>query len=364
MNVYLTRLLQFVRQLPLWQRRLAAGVIAALLIVLLLLSWIFWWPHTFPEPKERILLVPRGASFQEVTDSLVAEGVLEHTLSFRLAGRILGWTSSIRYGRYFFYSGVSNLDILRALKDGRSRRLVAVSIPEGLRFQLVARRFARDLGLDSAKFVRLCQDSAFVRSLGIRAPDLEGHLLPDTYFFHWQTEEEDVLEEMVASFKLFYADSLLDRQRELRMTQREVLTLASIVEAEARLPRERRTIAGVYHNRLKRRMRLEADPTIQYVLPGGPRRLLYSDLRYPSLYNTYLHYGLPPGPINNPGREAILAALYPEQHSYLFFVADGTGGHKFSTTYSEHQRAVRSYRRIRRELQRSAQVGQAAVTQP
>jgi UPF0755 protein len=152
---------------------------------------------------------------------------------------------------------------------------------------------------------------------------------------------------------LFYVDSLQKRQEEVKLTLPQVLTLASIVEGEAHLDRERPIIAGVYLNRLKKRMRLEADPTVQYVIPDGPRRLLFSDLRYDSPYNTYLYYGLPPGPINSPGRKSILAVLYPEKHSFLYFVADGTGGHVFTKNYLEHQKAVKAYRQYRREAMKN-----------
>ncbi|MEX2088727.1 MAG: endolytic transglycosylase MltG, partial [Bacteroidota bacterium] len=180
------------------------------------------------------------------------------------------------------------------------------------------------------------------------------YLMPDTYRFFWQTEEREIIERMVNEFKSFFVDSLKSRQKGMNMSLNQVLTLASIVEGETSLDRERTTVAGVYHNRLKRRMRLEADPTIQYIVPDGPRRLLYSDLKIDSPFNTYRNYGLPPAPIGSPGRLSILATLYPEQHAYLFFVADGTGGHKFSRNYAEHQRAVREWRRARRELQQQA----------
>jgi UPF0755 protein len=136
------------------------------------------------------------------------------------------------------------------------------------------------------------------------------------------------------------------------MSLKEVVTLASIVEGESGVDAERPTIAGVYLNRLRKNMKLEADPTIQYVLPGGPRRLLYTDLRIDSPYNTYLYRGLPPGPVNNPGKQSILGVLYPEKHQYLYFVATGVGGHRFSKTFSEHQKAIRVYRKVRREIQK------------
>ena len=141
------------------------------------------------------------------------------------------------------------------------------------------------------------------------------------------------------------------------MSLHKVLTFASIVEGESGIDEERPMIAGVYWNRLKRNMRLEADPTIQYVIPDGPRRLLYRDLKYPSPYNTYLNYGLPPGPVNNPGKKSIIATLYPERHQYLFFFATGVGGHRFSKSLNEHQKAVRGFRKVRRELGRGGTRG-------
>lgn len=330
---------------------------AALVMLLALAVWIFWWPHSFSDPSERVVTVSRGMSFGTIVDSLEARGIIGSRTSIKIAGRLLGLTREVKVGRYYFSSGISNLSILYDLRDGVSRRLISVAIPEGARMKMIARRFEHELGVDSAKIMALCTDSTFADELGIPAKDLEGFLLPDTYFFQWQTDEREIVERLVTSFKEFYVDSLKERQRKLGMTIGEVVTLASIVEGEARLDSERTLISGVYHNRLKKRMRLEADPTIQYVLPNGPRRLLYSDLQIESPYNTYRHYGLPPGPINNPGRQAILATLYPAQHRYLYFVADGRGGHRFSTSFSEHQRAIRLYHRVRREMLRQAHQG-------
>lgn len=330
---------------------------AAGFVVFLVLFWIFWWPNTFSDPSQRILTVSRGTSFSAVIDSLDASGMIHSRLAMKIAGRILGWTKELKVGRYSFESGISNYSMLRDFKDGTSREMIAVSIPEGVRMRTVARRFGWELGVDSAAMMDYCTDTSVVTSLGLPGTTLEGYLLPDTYFFQWQTDEHEIVNRLVRAFKEFYTDSLRKRQEELGMTMQEVITFASIVEGEAQLDSERTIIAGVYHNRIKRRMRLEADPTIQYVLPDGPRRLLYEDLRIKSPYNTYRHYGLPPGPINNPGRKAILASLYPARHQYLFFVADGKGGHVFSKSYSEHQRAVRAYRRARREIQRAANLG-------
>ena len=323
-----------------------------ILVILLFIYSVFWLPNSFDDPSGRVVTVPRGSSFKAVMDSLNSAGVIRSSFTFKVAGRLLGYTKSIKVGKYLFHSGVSNTTILQDLQEGKSRMILPVAIPEGRRIVGIARRFSAELGIDSAKFVSICRDSDLVRRQGFEAGSLEGYLMPETYNFYWQTDEKDIIDQMIEGFKQFYVDSLRKRQEELKMTTLEVLTLASIVEGESGIDGERPMIAGVYWNRLKRRMKLEADPTIQYVLPDGPRRLLNRDLKFKSPYNTYLNYGLPPGPINNPGKKAILATLYPEKHQYLFFVATGVGGHRFSKNFTEHQKAARAYRRARREVEK------------
>lgn len=330
---------------------LALGI---LFVALMGAYFIFWLPVSIPEPGGRIVTIPRGVSFKAVTDSLSRNGIIRSKFAFEIAGRILGYTKSIKVGKYLFQSGLSNSDILSDINEGKSRLIISVMIPEGLRMDAIAKKFSRDLGVDAVKILGICRDSSYAASKGFPASTLEGYLMPETYNFYWQTDEQEIVERMVTGFKMFLVDSLKDRVRQSGMTLHHVVTLASIVEGESGVDAERPTIAGVYLNRMKKQMKLEADPTIQYVLPNGPRRLLYSDLRHNSPYNTYLNYGLPPGPVNNPGKQSILGVLYPEQHQYLYFVATGVGGHRFSKTYVEHQKAVRVYRKVRRVMQKNA----------
>jgi UPF0755 protein len=264
---------------------------------------------------------------------------------------VLGYTKTVKVGKYLFVSGQSNYSILRDIHYGKSRIIIPVALPEGWRMERIARRFEHDLGVDAKIFLSLCRNENFIREHGIHANSLEGYLLPETYSFYWQTDEREILERMLNGFKQFYNDSLFRRQEELGRTQLEILALASVVESESNLHSELPVIAGVYWNRLKKRMRLEADPTIQYALGEG-RRLTFKDLDVDSPYNTYRRYGLPPGPINNPGKSAILATLFPQEHSYLYFVATGIGGHYFSKTYNDHLKNIRQYHRTRREMQR------------
>ncbi|MBI4429345.1 MAG: endolytic transglycosylase MltG [Ignavibacteriales bacterium] len=330
-------------------------------LALLSASILLWLPNTFDDPAGKIVTIPRGVSFRAVVDSLNSSGVIRSKWALKTAGRLLGTTKSVKVGKYLFKSGLSNTEILNDLAEGKSRMIHSVAVPEGWRIELVARRFKNELGIDSTKFMSICRDSLFVRSKAFEANTLEGYLLPETYNFYWQTDELEIVERMIDSFKGFYSDSLQQRQEELGMSLGRIITLASIVEGESSVDEERPIIAGVYWNRLRKRIRLEADPTVQYALPDGPRRLFHRDLKFDSPYNTYLHYGLPPGPINNPGKNSILATLYPDEHQYLYFVATGVGGHRFSKNFIDHQRAIGVYRRARREAERAMKLSNGAT---
>jgi UPF0755 protein len=325
-------------------------VLSAVVIAVAVAGWFLyvffggnWWEGTM----ERSLYVSRGQSFASIVDSLDARGIIRNKSLFVFVAKISGGVARLHVGKYVFRSGVSNNEIYQELRTGRGSSLISVTVPEGLQAKHQARLFSHALGIDSTRFVTVVHDALFARSLGIESGSLEGYLLPDTYWFMWQQDEKDIIRKMVEAFKQFYADSLRERARTYGWTTNQVLALASIVEGETRIASERTIVAGVYHNRLRKGMKLEADPTIQFILGDGPRRVLYSDLRIDDPYNTYLHVGLPPGAVNNPGRATILATLYPSQHMYLYFVANGSGGHWFSRTYEEHQRYVRMYRRIR-----------------
>jgi UPF0755 protein len=312
--------------------------------------YVLLLPNYYNDLKGKVVTIPHGASFHSVVDSLISSQAIRNRWSFQIAGRLLGYTKIIKTGKYLFVSGQSNLDILRDIRIGKSRLIIPVTIPEGWRMEQIARRYRHELGIDAEKFLALCYDSAFIHEQGMHAPSLEGYLMPETYPFYWQTEEREILERMVDGFKHFYNDTLLERQRAMKVTQHEVLTLASIVEAESSIGDERPVIAGVYWNRLKKRMRLEADPTVQYALGEG-KKLNRQDLEFDSPYNTYRHDGLPPGPINNPGKSSIRAVLFPQQTEYLYFVATGVGGHRFANKFADHQKNITNYHRMRRALQ-------------
>lgn len=324
------------------------GVVCLCVVVaLIVVGWIFFGPNTFEGAPVQEVYVSRGQTLPSIVDSLEQRGIIRSRSGFVFVAKIVGGASGIKVGKYVVRSGISNYRLYRMLLSGRDAELIRVKIPEGTTARVQARIYARMLGSDSSRYMQLVFNPAVAGSLGVEAPTLEGYLLPDSYEFSWNQDERDIIRAMVHLFQAFYADSLQKRAEELRWTTREVLTLASIVEGEARIPEERLIVSGVYHNRLRKGMALQADPTIQYILKDGPRRLLYEDLRIDDPYNTYRHAGLPPGPVNNPGRASILAALFPRSHNYLYFVANGAGGHRFASTYEAHLRNVRLYRRQR-----------------
>jgi UPF0755 protein len=340
--------------------KLIVGVLAVLLAVgAYFLHDVFYGGNDFHGIAEKTFYVSRGESFASIVDSLEGKGIIRKRELFVFVAKMFGGTTRIQVGKYIFSMGISNVDLFLALREGKHATLISVTIPEGLRPRVQAHICARALGIDSARFVQLVYDDSVTHSLGVNAHSLEGYLLPETYSFYWQPTEEDLIRRMVDEFRRFYTDSLQASANALAWTTNQVLTLASIIEGEAVLQDERPIISGVYHNRLRKGMRLEADPTIQFILEDGPRRVHYSDLKSDHPYNTYRIKGLPPGPVNNPGKASIIAALFPSKHEYLFFVANGEGGHWFSKNYADHIRSVWKYRRLRaRQLQSLTHAGE------
>ncbi len=342
---------------------IVAAIVSVFVIVAAVFIYKIFYAKNFPgdESRAKVVTIPGGATFTQITDILYEQGVIESRTYFFIAGKALGMEEKLQRGMFEIPSGQSNHELLNALRQGLLRKVFDVTIFEGLNNRQIAGILARRMEIDSTKFVNLTFDSTFAASLGIDTGSLKGYLLPDRYRFFGDDTEEEIIRRLVREFWDFYDDSLRLKTQELGMSIYEVIVMASIVEGETLLDDEKPRVAGLYYNRLRRNMRLQADATVQYALVDEtPRRLFNRDLRVQSSYNTYLFRGLPPGPINNPGRSAILASLYPEEHGYLYMVTDGTGGHMFSVSYNDHLRAVRQFRQYRRqlELQRQAETQQ------
>lgn len=301
--------------------------------------------HEFISGTE--IIIPSGASASDIADTLVRHQIIPGKISFLIAARLRNAGALFQSGRYRFPSPISVDRIIDCLVDGSYRIRRQITIPEGLTCKQIASLLQRELRIDSSEFMTFIRDSSLCRKWNIHSPTLEGFLMPETYMVPEPTTPHKLISMMLAAYRKKNTPQMLHRMRALRKTELEILTLASIVEGETSIPDEKKRIAGVYYNRLERGMLLQADPTIQYIIPDGPRRLYFKDLEISSPYNTYRYKGLPPTPVNNPGIESVNAVLYPEKHSFLYFVADGTGKHTFSSTAAEHQIAVNHYRNSR-----------------
>lgn len=297
----------------------------------------------------RSLVVPRDASLDTVVDSLRAEELLAVPGSFRLLATVTGWGEQLKTGHYRIRGGQSNYHLLDRLRRGLQDP-VRLTIPPGGRPETVAQIVGRRLELKPKAFRAALRDTSLARELGTTPERLFGFMMPETYEVYWQTSADRVVRRVKESFDRFYERELAAGADSLGLSKHEVVTVASIVEWEALLNEEKPMIAGVYLNRLRDGWRLQADPTIQYVLlqTKGERtqRVLYEDLEIDHPYNTYQNRGLPPGPITNPSPAALRATVQPTQHDYYYFAATGDGGHTFSRTLEEHNRAAQKYQRL------------------
>jgi len=296
---------------------------------------------------ERVTLPP-GASFAAVTDTLAEHGIIRSRRGFKLLARVRGVDRSVQAGVYEFPPGTSAWKVLDVLARGSavSRKF---TVPEGLTILEIAALADERLGVPADTVLGAANDSRAASAfLGFPVRSFEGFLRPETYTLPLETSGRELVRIMAEAFQEGWEPAWTRRLDSLRMTQLQLVTLASIVEGEARADDERETIAGVYHNRLRIGMALQADPTVQYAIALGTGkrkpRLYEKDYQFPSPYNTYLHPGLPPGPVNSPGLRSLEASLYPARVPYLYFVAGRDGRHVFARTYAEHLRNIAKVR--------------------
>jgi UPF0755 protein len=275
-----------------------------------------------------------GTGLPAIAKQLQEKGVIRSAAHFTLSARILGLDHKIQAGEYALPFGESNAELLcRLIRAGSNAMLV--TFPEGTTAREMASILREKLDLDSAAFMRLVSDSTLLARYNISAPSFEGFLFPDSYNFYRGIEPGWVLQRMVKRFFQVFDSARQAKAAEMGLSVTEAVTLASIIEGEMKIPPEGPLISAVYHNRLKKNMLLQADPTIQYAIHDR-RRLYRSDLALDSPYNTYIHPGLPPGPVCNPGKLSIEAALHPAAAPYIFMVSQGDGTHAFNTTLADH----------------------------
>jgi len=324
---------------------------AALLIVIHFYIALF-----VPPTKEKVwkeVQITEGMSFKAIAATLQKEGLVRYRGYFEIIGRLQGISRKVRVGYYGLSTNMSLWEVLDNLRKGRIIEYEVV-IPEGYNlYQIGWTLTGTPLITDPNDFIRIAKDKDFSHSLGIAADTLEGYLFPDTYYLPKGITMRDVVKRMVLRYKNVFNDNMRKRAGELGFTEHQIITLASIVEKEAKVSAERKRISAVYHNRLKKGIKLQADPTAVYGTKAWITKVTREDLKRKSPYNTYLHKGLPPGPIANPGEGAILSALYPEDVSYLFFVAQGDGSHYFSNDFGSHEKAIGRYKANKRKARQA-----------
>jgi UPF0755 protein len=296
-----------------------------------------------PHGQSTRVIIPRGATLANAADSLSKANLVGWKKVFRIYARATGGDRNIKPGTYLIKHGTPWKDIISALNGGHGL-VNTITIPEGYSLAQITPLLARTLKVPADSVAAAARDTGLLARLDVPAPTLEGYLFPDTYAFPVGTTARQAVREMVYDFERRWKPEWDTRAADLKINRNDLVTMASIVEREARLPEERPVIAAVYYNRLQKGMLLQADPTVQYALGHHVGRVLYKDLTTESPYNTYTHKGLPPGPIASPGVASLAAAANPASVPYLYFVAGRDGHHEFRTTLQEHTSAVRQVR--------------------
>ncbi len=330
------------RKYTLWIISLA--ILAAPVIALIVYIHIFV-PQTLPAPVR--LQIQPGTGLNKVAVDLQNVGVVRSALAVKLLARWKQQGGQIQAGCYRFSDPATPGEVLDRLVRGDVEK-VSLTIPEGFNLQqIIARTVEKGFG-EKEKLSELAYDADFIHSLDIDADSLEGYLFPETYLFAPGIGEESLLQMMVKPLRSHTDATLMKKAERLGLNLHQWLTLASIIEKETGLVEEMPLISSVFHNRLKRNIPLQTDPTVIYGIKDFDGNITRKHLKTPTPYNTYLNRGLPPGPIASPGLAALESAVNPAETKYLYFVATGDGGHKFSKTLKEHNVAVKEYLAQRR----------------
>jgi UPF0755 protein len=328
-------------------RAIQAALLVAVGLLPALSNWLVKANTTpWPGPAASVFFeVQKGRSVRAVAADLGRRKIIRSPLAVTLASELYYSRQRPKAGEYEFTFPASARDVLFKTFRGRIY-LWPLTVPEGLTADEVAELVSAQGGVDPDAFRATFHKTSLVAEWDSAAPDLEGYLFPDTYLVPRRVQAAELVEAMVGEFRKVMPEGQRERAAELGMSVREAVVLASLIEKETALASERPLVSAVFHNRLRLGMKLDCDPTVIYALRLEDKysgRLLSRDLQFPSPYNTYLHAGLPPGPICSPGRSSLEAALHPAAEPYLYFVAQGDGSHHFSRTFGEHQKAVQRY---------------------
>ena len=282
--------------------------------------------------------IQKGENLKDISGILAKNKVIEDNYGFRLLGIISGKEEKLSYGWYRLKFYQNPREVLSIISKGQ-RITVCITIPEGLTSVQTLKLLEHRTDIDIRKMDSLIHDEKFIRNLGINSNSIEGFLFPDTYIFYLSEDAESVIKKMVYNLLSILNTDSKFKINSMKFNNNEILTIASMIEKEAMIDKEKPIIASVIYNRLKMGMRLQIDATVLYALGQHKSRIFYKDLKVESPYNTYKYRGLPPGPISNPGYQSILAAINPSQTDYLYYVATGRGDHIFTKTLREHNKA-------------------------
>lgn len=328
-------------------------VFAGLIVtVWVLLAWFYYLASSPVDEDARMVVikVKPGMTLKQVSVLLKKENLIKNSAVFRAIAFLQNKQNQIMVGEYEISSAMIPLDILGRVTSGKTV-LHPVTIPEGYRITEIADLLVSNGLVDKEEFIRLTRDEEVLKFWDIPGESLEGYLFPETYHFSKFTDARKIIDTMMKTFQdQVKALNLAERAEAMKFTPHKVITLASIIEKETGKAEERPLIASVFHNRLKKNMLLQTDPTVIYAIKNFDGNIRKKDLSLDSPYNTYKHKGLPPGPIASPGLKAIIAVLEPDDSDYLYFVSRQDGSHQFSTTLKAHNNAVRKYqlRKVRR----------------
>ena len=290
-----------------------------------------------------ILSIPPGATLKKISTDLKGLSLIRNASAFRLLANIRQKQTHIQVGEYELNQSMLPMDILKAITSGKTV-LHPVTIPEGYRISEIAELLTKTISINKEIFIKESRNKDLLNKLNITSKSLEGYLFPETYHFSKHTAEKKIIQTMLSTFQQqMKTKNIQDQIQSSDMSLHEIITLASLIEKETGMNGERKHISSVFHNRLKRKMRLQTDPTVIYAIENFDGNIRKKDLDIDSPYNTYRYKGLPPGPIASPGIKSIVAALNPIKTNHLYFVSKKDGSHQFSSSLKEHNRAVQKY---------------------
>ena len=297
-----------------------------------------------PNGTNQEITISKGSSVKAISTLLEKQGIIRNAKVFAIYCKLNDKASKIKAGKYILSSAMSVDQIVNKLASGNAEvNSIRFTIPEGFELRQIADRLEAQGLINKDEFYDAINksefDYSFIKDIPSREGKLEGYLFPDTYEVFKNATEQEIIDKMLGRFDKVFTEAYRQRAKELNMTYDQVITLASIIEREAKVDKDRKLVSAVFHNRLKINMKLESCATVQYLLKEQKPVLTYKDLEVDSPYNTYKYVGLPKGPIASPGAESIEAALYPDNVDFLFFFATKDGSHIFSRTYQEHLNA-------------------------